>query len=341
MLKGALVGFGGVAEHGHWPGYAASPDATIVAVVDRTAERRAVAAALSPSVATFATLDALAAGMPAGAIDFVDICTPPALHGAPMLEAVERGWHVLCEKPFLLDASTVDRVRRRAAEKRLAVLPVHNWKYAPIVRRATEALRAGAIGRLRRVEIDTRRLRDCAVEDPDRPNWRRDPAIAGGGILMDHGWHAVYLALHWFAEAPDDVRASLHRPSSSAAEDEAAVTLMFPSGEATIALSWNADVRRNTMRLVGDRGEIVVGDDVLTAPGESTIYARGLSSGSHHEDWFAAMLPDVVAGFRNPALARPAFEEAAACLGAIQRAYASDAALATAPRPQGRPSRMV
>ncbi len=170
-------------------------------------------------------------------------------------------------------------------------MPVHNWKYAPIVRRATAALRDGAIGTLRRVEIDTRRLRDCAVEDPERPNWRRDPAVAGGGILMDHGWHAVYLALHWFGEAPGEVRASLHRPTPSAVEDEAAVTIAFPSGEASIALSWNADVRRNTMRLVGEAGEILVGDDTLVLPGESVAYARGLSSGSHHEDWFAALCP--------------------------------------------------
>ncbi|MGE5246583.1 MAG: Gfo/Idh/MocA family protein [Betaproteobacteria bacterium] len=328
MLTGAIIGFGEVARHGHWPAYAASPDVRIAAVVDRTADRRAAAVALDPAIATFASLDEL---MSRTTVDFVDVCTPPALHGAPMLAAVARGWHVLCEKPFLLDPAMVDEVRQCAARAGVAVLPVHNWKYAPILRRATEILRAGAIGRLRRVEIEVLRLRDCAVADPERPNWRRDPAIAGGGILMDHGWHAVYLALDWFGESPTGVRAAFHVPRPGAAEDEAEAVVTFPSGEAAISLSWNADVRRNTVRLEGERGEIVAADDTLREPGGATRFPSGLSSGSHHADWFAAMLPDVLGAFRHPRRARPAFEEGAACLSIIQQAYASDRALAAAP----------
>src|SRR5205085_2254815 len=109
-------------------------------------------------------------------------------------------WHVLCEKPFLLDPLVVDVVRARAREAAVALVPVDNWKYAPILRRATDALRAGAIGTLRRVEIRTERLRAAATAETDGTNWRRDPLVAGGGILMDHGWHALYLALHWFRQ---------------------------------------------------------------------------------------------------------------------------------------------
>src|SRR5262249_28588024 len=56
MLRGAIVGFGHVARFGHWPAYASTPDARIVAVVDRTASGRELAAGLSPAPATFATL---------------------------------------------------------------------------------------------------------------------------------------------------------------------------------------------------------------------------------------------------------------------------------------------
>jgi predicted dehydrogenase len=331
-LRGALVGFGEVARNGHWPAWAAQPDARIVAVVDRTPERRALVASLAPAVGTFATLDELASAM---AIDFVDICTPPALHPGPMLDAIARGWHVLCEKPFLLDPIVLDVVRRLAAGRGVAVLPVHNWKYAPIIRTATEALLAGAIGSLRRVEIDTRRTREAVCADPARPSWRRDSTIAGGGILMDHGWHAVYLSLHWFGRRATGVRASLHRPADGGVDDEASVTLEFPGGEATIALTWNGDERRNTIRLSGDRGTIVIADDTLHIRGtsdESVRFARALSAGSHHDDWFAAMLPGVVSAFRNPALAGPAFEEAAECLSIIQQAYRYDLSLAAPPR---------
>jgi predicted dehydrogenase len=322
VLKGAIIGFGEVARHGHWPAYAVSPDTQIVAVVDRTAERRKLARQLLPEIATFSTIEELAAG---SEIDFVDICTPPALHAGPTLAALARNWNVLCEKPLVLAQIELEKIRRASREVGRAVVPVQNWKYAPIIRRATEMLDQGIIGKLRGLEIETLRIHDCAVADPDRPGWRRDPTIAGGGVLMDHGWHAIYLACHWFGEKPHTVRASLHRPPTSAIEDEAALTLLFPSGEAKVFLTWRADRRRNTICLGGERGKILIADDTLSgANGQSIVFKPALSAGSHHPDWFAAMLPDVIASFRRPATALEAFDQAALCLSVIQRAYQTE-----------------
>lgn len=318
MLRGAIIGFGEVARNGHWPAYADSREARIVAVVDRTEQRREIASDSIPRVATFATIAELAAAVE---IDFVDICTPPAFHGEPIFDALARGWNVLCEKPLLLDLPELNRAREAAEEANRAVMPVHNWKYAPIVRRATELLRLGTIGKLRSLEIETLRMQDCAVADPAHPNWRRDPAIAGGGILMDHGWHAIYLARHWFGQEPLDVEASLRRPTSDGAEEEANLSLVFPNGHAKIFLTWRGDTRRNSMRLIGERGEIVIADDNLRAGNKSIQFEKALSDGSHHPDWFAAMLPDIFASFRHPQAAFEMFDEAALCLSVIRRAY--------------------
>ena len=318
MLNGALIGFGEVARHGHCPAYTDSSEAKIIAVVDRNAERRRIAEQILPGVSTFSTLDELAKTVQ---IDFVDICTPPALHAEPMLDALAKRWNVLCEKPLLLDLVELEKVRGLARKSERAVIPVHNWKYAPIVQRATEMLRSGSIGPLREVEIQTLRIQDCAVADPNHPNWRRDPNIAGGGILMDHGWHAIYLAHHWFEEEPIDVRATLHRPEPAQGEDEAALTLFFQSGQAKIFLSWRAEERRNRMRLVGEQGEIELDDDTLKVGEEWIRFESALSGGSHHPDWFKNMLPEIIASFRSPNSALASFDEAALCLSVIRRAY--------------------
>jgi predicted dehydrogenase len=173
---------------------------------------------------------------------------------------------------------------------------------------------------LRAIEIETLRIEDCAAADPNNPNWRRDPALAGGGILMDHGWHAIYLARHWFGEDPAEIEVELHR-SAIGIEDEAKLTLHFPTGRARIFLTWRAETRRNTIRLEGDRGTIAIEDDVLKIGAEVIPFQSALSAGSHHADWFAAMLPDVIDSFRSPAKARAEFEEAAICLSTIRRAY--------------------
>lgn len=319
MLRGAIIGFGDVASKGHWPAYKNSSDTEIVAIVDHSAERRKIA---PNETATFGTIDELAESK--AGIDFVDICTPPALHGEQILASLAHDWNVLCEKPLLLDLVQLEEVRSLARERQRAVIPVHNWKFAPIIRRATESLRAGDVGSLGAVEIETLRMNDCATADPARPNWRRDPAIAGGGLLLDHGWHAIYLALHWFGEKPLDVQAWLHRPRENEAEDEVKLTLTFPSGTAKIFLTWNADRRKNTMRLIGDRGEIFVDDDTLRINDDAVSFQPALSAGSHHSDWFAALLPEVLRCFREPAAARDAFNEAALCLSVIRRAYEMD-----------------
>ena len=330
-FRGAIVGFGQVAEHGHWPAFAGSDAFEIVAVVERSAARRDAATRLNPGVRAVASLDEIADAE----IDFVDICTPPALHTAPMLAALERGWHVVCEKPFLLEPADFDAVRRAAVRAGRAVVPVHNWKYAPIVQRATALVSEGAIGRLRRVSIETLRERDCAAADPGHPNWRRDAAIAGGGILMDHGWHGVYLALHWFGQPPASVSAdaaSAGRPARLRTRRECPFS--FPRATPSIVLSWNADVRRNGMVLVGDEGEIEIADGVLWIrgkDGEKTLaVAPALSAGSYHADWFALMLPDFSRAFADPDASRAQLDEAGMCLSVIQRAY--EAAAANLPR---------
>ena len=110
MLKGAIVGFGDVALNGHWPAWAASEDATIVAVVDRTSQRRDLASQLANGLPTYSSIEELAdANL---AVDFVDICTPPASHAEPVRVAIDRGWHVLCEKPVLLHSSDFESLGR-------------------------------------------------------------------------------------------------------------------------------------------------------------------------------------------------------------------------------------
>lgn len=326
-MNGVLVGFGEVARHGHWPAYAASDEARIVAVVDRVAERRALAEQVIPGVRTFESIEALT-----GDIQFADICTPPALHQEPMLAALRRGWHVLCEKPFVLRSALVAPVRELAEAHDLAVMPVHNWKYAPILARATDWLRAGAIGRLRHVEIVTSRTQAAATAAGGAYNWRQDPAMAGGGILMDHGWHSIYLALHWFDEPPLGTTADLQRSAGSDVETDVDLRIQFPSGDARILLTWNGTARRNAAHLVGEAGDILADDDTLRVRGTSTHTERmeaALSAGSAHADWFTAMLPDVIAGFRQPATSRAALDEAAACIDIIERAYAGAASTAS------------
>src|SRR5437016_7386141 len=97
LLRGAIIGFGKIAELGHWPTYSDSADVQIAAIVDPSPERQKVARMLKPGVRTYRDLEDL---FHSETIDFVDICTPPSSHAKLALKALGQGCHVLCEKPL-------------------------------------------------------------------------------------------------------------------------------------------------------------------------------------------------------------------------------------------------
>ena len=109
---------------------------------------------------------------------------------------------------------------------------VHNWLKAPICRKITALIDAGAIGAVRSVRWRTLRTQPAiAVSAPGVTNWRVDPAMAGGGILFDHGWHALYCVMRW-AGLPASVAARLEtrRFHEHPLEDTASVDLATTAG---------------------------------------------------------------------------------------------------------------
>jgi predicted dehydrogenase len=255
-------------------------------------------------------------------LDFVDICTPPASHTELVRSALERGLHVLCEKPLVCALDDLADLTRLVDTRRRVLHTVHNWNHAPIIQRTRELLREGAIGRLRRVTWHTLRTRPAGGDAP-AGNWRLDPAISGGGILTDHGWHAFYVLARWIGQTPTVIRARLEtrRHRQWRVEDTATVELTFPEATAEVLLTWAADVRQNRAELIGSEGTLHLEDDTLVLrrhgppPHEQRwTYPPALSDGSYHPDWFEQVAASFVAAIhgREPRTANLA--EASLCV---------------------------
>jgi oxidoreductase len=335
-LRGAIVGFGGVAEHGHWPVYRESAAFRIVAVVDASDARLAAARGLDAGLRTYRSLDELASHE---TLDFVDICTPPSGHAAQASHALNNGWHVLCEKPLTLDPDRYRDLRDLSERRGRVLFTVHNWKMAPIVRAAFEAVSEGRIGSVRAVDLFTWRNSHCkgapvAAGRGDVPavdeNWRIRRSTACGGVLVDHGWHAFYLVTSLVGATPLGGRATMHLPSAEgdALEDSVDVAVRFAAAETRIHLTWRASVRRNLIVVSGDRGTVVVDDDRLALmPREGAWSDRAfeapLSGGSHHADWFDSLLHAFGREIGDPAARGVNLGEAGWCVALTDAAYRS------------------
>jgi len=315
--RGALVGIGNVAVHGHLPGWRARRDCEIVAATDASPARRTECRTELPAARWHDSVESLLAGE---TLDFVDICTPPSSHAALIEAALARGLHVLCEKPLVGAPDELARLAGLARAAGVVLHTVHNWHHAPLVRATDAAIRAGRIGQVREVVWQTLRTQPAAAVAGDA--WRVDPAIAGGGVLTDHGWHVSYVIPRWVGEAPAAVSARLEtrRHHRFAVEDTATVRLHFERAVADVLLTWAADTRENQARVIGSDGRIEIEDDTLVVIRDGTVERRAcppaLSDGSQHPDWFGAVAEEFLGRLEagEGGAASPNLDEAAVCV---------------------------
>ncbi len=327
-LRGALFGAGNVAVNGHLPGWKERGDVEIVAAADGRPERMDAFAAMFPAARWYASAEELLA---AEQLDFVDICTPPGSHAGLARAALERSLHVLCEKPLVLSPEELRGLPALAAEKERTLFTVHNWKHAPVLRRVGELVRSGTIGEVRHCRWETLRDQPAAAVG-DAGNWRVDPAQSGGGILIDHGWHALYVIQAWMPTTPRTVaaRLSTRKHHDFPIEDTAELMLFHPSASAEVFLTWAADERANRMELSGTRGKIALDGGRLTlldVDGAQTIEEwtfPSLTEGSHHPDWFGGVIAEFLGEAMSPRDRGHNLAEAALCANVLALAKESD-----------------
>ena len=238
-----FLGVGWIGRH-RMEAIARSGVAEVAAVCDSSADAVAAARAAAPGVAAVASLDAM---LDAG-VDGVVLATPSALHAEQSIRALERGAAVFCQKPLARTARETAGVvaAARRADRLLAV--DLSYRHTEGMRRVRELVRAGELGDVYAVDLVFHN-----AYGPDKP-WFFDPALSGGGCVIDLGIHLVDLAL-WtldFAAVtgassrlfskgrPLDSSGTAAGGAPAAVEDYAVARLDLATGAAVqLACSWN------------------------------------------------------------------------------------------------------
>lgn len=313
-----------MAERAHAPAFKEAEGWSIVAAADAAEPRRAAAQAAFPGIKAYSTGEEM---LVREKLDFVVICTPPSTHGPVAFRCLERGLHVLCEKPLTLDPIDLAALEKAAQDADRALVTVHNWAHAPIWAKALELVAAGRLGKVLRAELQVLRREPAASAVPG--DWRRDPKLAGGGILVDHGWHALYL-IRRMMDGPAEAKHIGLTRGPSGADEEATLLLRFPEAEASLHLSWRAPLRWNWALVRGEKAALELRDDELVlserdGSSQRWTFPQKLSQGSAHPEWMAAFLPSVRDEFEGKTRGR-SLAEARFCCETISACYATEVA---------------
>ena len=258
MIRTALLGVGGigmnlaheVADH---------PDGDLAALVDVDPDRLAAAGETfdDEDPVLFSDEDAMYEAM--SDFDAVIIATPPAFHDDSIRTAFDRGCHVLCEKPVVMDleaardlaelASTTDRVLMAGYQRHLNPGFVHareRWANGPNPTFITGELTQ-----------DWRHYFETGT------NWRLDPAVGGGGHLFSVGTHVVESVLWMTGLTPASVAAEMSfHDEDERIDSQASLSIRFEEG-AVASLSDSA-----VTPTTGERIRVWDDDGVVSLSGQ-------------------------------------------------------------------------
>jgi D-xylose 1-dehydrogenase (NADP+, D-xylono-1,5-lactone-forming) len=132
-------------------------------------------------------------------------------HAEWAVKAIERGKHVLCEKPMALTVADIDAIEAAALKHHVTVMEGFMYRFHPQHQRVRELIETGLIG-------DIRFVRSCFsfMMRPARRYRLVEHVSNGGGAMWDIGCYAIHTARMWFDEPPLAVTAMAHYVESGA-----------------------------------------------------------------------------------------------------------------------------
>lgn len=207
-------------------------------------------------------------------VDLVCVTTPPDTHFEMTMRALELGKHVLCEKPFAMNADEARQLTELAKEKGVLALIDHELRFQHGRKTAFEMIRAGEIGKIRHAKY--------VFHAPNRGdaslpwNWWSD-VKQGGGALGAIGSHAID-SLQWFLGAPisevfcqlqthvkSRKDAQTERMRAVTSDDETNLIFRFATNDLTEDATGTASISmvelpnyQHTVELVGTKGSLRV-----------------------------------------------------------------------------------
>lgn len=193
-----------------------------------------------------------------GTVDIVSICTPPVFHRDLAIAAAEAGLAVICEKPLASTLADAEAIADAVVRSGTLFTVGFCHRFQPEIERLKELIDNGELG-----DVMTFRNRFAGLNADVHRTWFANPAIAGGGVLMDTSVHSIDLFRYLIGD-PEGIHAFLstreteHGPKLSV--DDTAV-LIVSTADGTIGIieaSWRTPPGEWTVIIYGTKGTAIV-----------------------------------------------------------------------------------
>ena len=249
-VRFGMVGAGGIAQS-----YAAAfrecSFAKLVAVADVRADA-AQAIAQTLNAASYSTHQEMC---DKEQLDAVIVVTPPNIHADIVTDLLHRKLHVLCEKPLTVDSTTARNMFAVADEVDRRLTMATKFRFADDVVRAKSLISSGILGDI----ILFENTFTARVDMSSR--WNSNPAVSGGGVLIDNGTHSVDIVRYLLGPITELQVIEGRRVQNLPVEDTVRMFVHTTSGaNASIDLSWSINKEQpNYISVYGSQGTVHVG----------------------------------------------------------------------------------
>ncbi|MFD2614884.1 Gfo/Idh/MocA family protein [Paenibacillus gansuensis] len=257
-VRVGMIGTGGIAQW-HARQLLELPEVEITAISDTNLKnRQSFADKFSlKNAAQFTDYNEMLHEAP---LDAVVICSPHTLHYKQAIDVLNKGLHVLIEKPMTCSSGEAELLIR-TSEKSGKVLQVsYQRHFQPEFMYIRDAISSGAIGKL--TSITASLYQEWRQGTPG--TWRQDPKLSGGGFLMDSGSHIIDVLLWTTGLTPVEVKTQMHLHGAPV-EIDTFTSIRFAEGAvAGLNLIGYAPCWHETYVFCGEKGGIFYDNGKIT-----------------------------------------------------------------------------
>lgn len=258
-IKFAIVGCGSIGKR-HIAVLDADKEAEIVAICDLDITKANELANLYGGIKCYQSYTKMLSEVDA---DIINIVTPHFLHAEMTVEALNKGFNVLVEKPMALSSADCERMNNEAIKNSKKLWVVKQNRYNVPIKLAKQALVEERLGKIFMVKCDIlwNRYQGYYDESP----WRGKKQLEGGALYTQAS-HFIDLLVWWFGDLIESQCKMETLNHQIETEDSGIAVLKFSNGTLGNFIWTTCVYNKNyegSITIIGEKGTIKIGGQYL------------------------------------------------------------------------------